>query len=61
MRIRDITVSNSHNPSRVYIRLCKDGKRFLLHCLIVSVGAFGVAFININYYSGYHLGIFVKK
>ena len=25
-----ITVSNSPNPSRVYIRLCKHGKRFLL-------------------------------
>ena len=25
-----ITVSNSPNPSRVYIRLCKQGKRFLL-------------------------------
>ena len=25
-----ISVSNSPNPSRVYIRLCKDGKRFLL-------------------------------
>ena len=25
-----ITVSNSSNPSRVYIRLCKQGKRFLL-------------------------------
>ena len=25
-----ITVSNSSNPSRVYIRLCKHGKRFLL-------------------------------
>ena len=25
-----ITVSNSTNPSRVYIRLCKNGKRFLL-------------------------------
>ena len=28
-RVR-ITVSNSPNPSRVYIRLCKHGKRFLL-------------------------------
>ena len=27
---RPITVSNSPNPSRVYIRLCKHGKRFLL-------------------------------
>ena len=25
-----VTVSNSPNPSRVYIRLCKHGKRFLL-------------------------------
>ena len=25
-----ITVSNSPNPSRVYTRLCKHGKRFLL-------------------------------
>jgi len=25
-----INVSNSPNPSRVYIRLCKQGKRFLL-------------------------------
>ena len=25
-----ITVSNSPNPSRIYIRLCKHGKRFLL-------------------------------
>ena len=25
-----ITVSNSSNPSRVYIRLCKHGKCFLL-------------------------------
>ena len=25
-----ITISNSLNPSRVYIRLCKHGKRFLL-------------------------------
>ena len=25
-----ITVSKSRNPSRVYIRLCKHGKRFLL-------------------------------
>ena len=57
MRIRDITISNSDNPSRVYIRLCKDEKRFLLHCLIVSVGACGVAFININCYCGYPLGI----
>ena len=25
-----LTFSNSPNPSRVYIRLCKHGKRFLL-------------------------------
>ena len=25
-----VTVSNSPNPSRVYIRVCKHGKRFLL-------------------------------
>ena len=30
-----ITVSNSPNPSRFYIRLCKHGKRFLLlNCFI---------------------------
>ena len=26
-----LTVSNSPNPSRVYIRLCEHGQRFLLH------------------------------
>ena len=33
-----ITVSNSPNPSRVYIRLCKHGKRFLLlKCMTAAV------------------------
>ena len=27
-----INVSNSANPSRVYVRLCKHGKRFLNYC-----------------------------
>ena len=30
-----VTVENSPNPSRVYIRLCKQGNRFLL--LIISI------------------------
>ena len=35
-----ITVSNSPNPSRVYIRLCKHGKRFLLlKCIPVDAYA----------------------
>ena len=40
-----ITVSNSPNPSRVYIRLCKHGKRFLLlNCNFFSLLAF--AYLN---------------
>ena len=31
-----MTVSNSPSPSRVYIRLCKHGKRFLLRKQIVK-------------------------
>ena len=35
-----MTVSNSRNSSRVYIRLCKQGKRFLLLksrlCLVLN-------------------------
>ena len=30
-----ITVENSPNPSRVYIRLCKHGKRFLLLSIMI--------------------------
>ena len=33
-----ITVSNSPNPSRVYIRLCKHGKRLVFYCLIITRG-----------------------
>ena len=33
-----ITVSNSPNPSRVYIRLCKHGKRFLLLNWTLGIG-----------------------
>ena len=40
-----INVSNSPNPSRVYIRLCKHGKRFLLlNCNFFSLLAF--AYLN---------------
>ena len=39
-----ITVSNSPNPSRVYIRLCKRGKRFLLLNYLYSKYKFKVVF-----------------
>ena len=45
-RIRDSYASNSPNPSRVYIRLCKHGKRFLL--------LKSLAFFEIRYLSRYH-------
>ena len=38
-----ITVSNSPNLSRVYIRLCKHGKRFLLLKCITKISAFRLA------------------
>ena len=38
-----ITVSNSPNPPRVYIRLCKHGKRFLLLKCSSLMGHFWVA------------------
>ena len=40
-----ITVSNSPNPSRVYIRLCKHGKRFLLLNWTLGIG---LTFINLT-------------
>ena len=44
-----ITVSNSPNPSRVYVRLCKHGKRFLLlNSTLKSFGVKGAALASFS-------------